>query len=414
MSLALTVIIVLLFSAFFSGSEIAFISASRIGVELKRKTGSRRGSILSSFYDKPDRFLGIMLVGNNIALVIFAILMTRIIDPLLMKYVESPTLLLLGNTLITTVVVLIFGEFLPKTIFRIYANNLMYFFAYVHALFRWLLGAPALLMTYTSNLILKYVLKMPITSSTNVFTRLDLESFVEVKTKGGEDDMETDMFKNALHLQSVKVRECMVPRTEVVDIDVNASYEEYIELFQETRLSRLIVSEDEVDNILGYVHHLQFLNNVPSVRDIVMDIPFVPEAMSAQELMVDFMKRNTNIACVVDEFGGLAGIITMEDILEEIFGEIEDEHDVDDYVEQQISEKEFLFSGRLEIDYLNEKYEQIDIPDGDYETLSGYLVMTTERIPEEGDEIDLGEYRFVLTQVSETKIEIVRLIKLDM
>jgi CBS domain containing-hemolysin-like protein len=289
----------------------------------------------------------------------------------------------------------------------------MYFFAYVHLFFKWFLGVPALLMTQCSNLFLKYVLKVPVSSSLKVFTRLDLESFVEVKTKGGEDEMETDMFKNALHLQSVKVRECMVPRTEVVDIDVNAKYEDFIALFQKTHFSRLIISEDEVDNILGYVHHQQFLNESPNIRDIVMDMPFVPEAMNVQELLVDFMKKRTTIACVVDEFGGLAGIITMEDILEEIFGEIEDEHDVDDNVDLKLNEREYLFSGRLEIDYLNEKYDDIQIPGGDYETLSGYLVMTIERIPEEGDEIDLGKYRFILTQVSDTKIETVRLIKLE-
>ena len=410
MELLLPVIVVLLFSAFFSGSEIAFISASKIEVELKRKTGGRRGRMLSAFFDHPDRFIGIMLVGNNIALVIFTILMQRMFEPILAPVIASSALNLLANTLITTVVVLIFGEFLPKTLFGIFSNKLLYFFTYPLAFFKWLLALPAGLMIWSSNLFLKYVLKIPDTEEMRVFTRMDLEDFVDGRAKASEDAMETDMFRNALHLQSVKVRECMIPRTEVVHIDINSEIQDYIDLFKKSNLSRILVTENEIDDIKGYVHHLQFLDPPTSVRDILYELPFVPEVLNVQDLLIRFMREGVNIACVVDEFGGISGLITLEDILEEIFGEIEDEHDSEGHVELKLNENEYLFSGRIEIDYINEKYDEINIPLGEYTTLSGYLVLTTETIPEEGAEIDLNGYRFIVVQVSDTKIETVRLI----
>ena len=276
--------------------------------------------------------------------------------------------------------------------------------------FKWLLAIPSGMMIWTSNLFLKYVLKIPNTEELRVFTRLDLEAFVDGRAKASEDAMETDMFRNALHLQSVKVRECMIPRTEMVHIDINSEIPDYIELFKKTNLSRILVIDDEIDDILGYVHHLQFLDPPTSVKDMLYELPFVPEAMNVQDLLIRFMREGVNIACVVDEFGGVSGLITMEDILEEIFGEIEDEHDREGHVELKLNENEFLFNGRIEIDYINEKYEEINIPVGEYTTLSGYLVMTTETIPEEGSEIDLNGYRFVIVQVSDKKIETIRLI----
>lgn len=410
MELFLVVILVLLLSAFFSGSEIAFISASKIEVELKRKTGGRRGRILSSFFDKPDRFIGSMLVGNNIALVIFTIFMDRILEPAFAGVFSHEAWLILTKTVVTTFIVLIFGEFTPKTIFGIYPNRLLYFFTYPLYFFKWLLSVPSAIMTRTSNFFLKYVLNVPVNEELKVFTRLDLEDFIDVRSKNTEDDMETDMFKNALHLQKVRVRECMIPRTEIVSIDISATRSEFIDLFKKTRLSRILVTDGEIDDIIGYVHHLQFLDNPRSIKEILYELPFVPEAMNVQDLLIRFMREQVNIACVVDEFGGVSGIITMEDILEEIFGEIEDEHDREEHVDLRLNENEFLFSGRIEIDYINDKYDEINIPEGEYTTLSGYLVMTTETIPEEGAEIELGEYKFVVVQVSDKKIETIRLI----
>lgn len=412
-SLILLIIFFLALSALFSGSEIAFISSSKLRVELKRKRGSRRGKILADFFDKPAHFLGTMLVGNNIALVIFTFLMTKLLNPIINPFVPSEPILLLLNTIITTLVVLVFGEFLPKTIFRLFADNILYFLAYPLRFFQFLLGVPSWLMTQLSNFLLKYVLKTPIEKVDNVFTRVDLAHFIEASFSSDTDEeIDKELFQNALEFRQVKVKECMVPRTEIEAIDVNASIEELLALFQSSRLSRILVTDGDMDNILGYVHHQQMLSNPKKLAAIVLDMPFVPEVMRVQEVMNRFIKNRVSIACVVDEFGGTAGIITLEDIVEEIFGEIEDEHDQEDYIENQISGSEFLFSGRLEIDYLNEKYEALNFPEGEYHTLSGYLVTVTETIPQQGINIELGDYQFILELVSDTKIETVRVIKL--
>jgi CBS domain containing-hemolysin-like protein len=411
-SLIFLIIFFLLLSALFSGSEIAFVSSSKLRVELKRKRGFRRGKILANFFDNPARFLGTMLVGNNIALVVFTFLMTKLLTPIIEPFIQSEPLLLLLNTIIITLVVLVFGEFLPKTIFRLYADNILYFLAYPLRFLHFLLAIPSWFMTRLSNFLLKYVLKTPIEKVDNVFTRVDLAHFIEASFSSDTDEeIDKELFQNALEFRQVKVKECMVPRTEIKSIDAEASIEELLELFQSTKLSRIIVTNGDMDNIMGYVHHQQMLNKPKELSKIILDIPFVPEVMRVQEVMNRFIKGRVSIACVVDEFGGTAGIITLEDIVEEIFGEIEDEHDQEDYIEQQISKNEFLLSGRLEIDYLNEKYEELNFPEGDYHTLSGYLVTTTETIPKQGIEIELEGYRFILELVSDTKIETIRVIR---
>ena len=409
----LVAFIFLLLSALFSGTEIAFISASKLRVELKKQKGSRKGTILAGFYDNAARFLGSMLVGNNIALVLFTIVMQQLLDPLLAQIYPGEGFLLLIDTLIITVIVLIFGEFLPKTLFRLYANDILYFLAYPLKGILWLLAIPAWMMTKLSNFLLRVFFKTPVEETENVLTRLDLESFIkDTRLDDSEEEIDTNLFEKALHLRNVKVKECMVPRTEIEDIDVEEKVEDLKHIFEETNLSRIIVSKDDIDNVLGYVHHQQMLYDPRSVKSLVMDIPFVPEAMRVRDLLNKFIKERGNIACVVDEYGGTAGIITLEDILEEIFGEIEDEHDQEDYVETKVSDNEYIFSGRLEIDYLNEKYEHLEFPEGDYTTLSGYLVMTTATIPEPGGEIKLDDYKYILELVSDTKIETVRVIKL--
>lgn len=408
------IILFLILSALFSGTEIAFISASKLRVELDRDKGSRQGAILAGFFAKPADFLGTMLVGNNIALVVFTYLMTQLLAPYIEPYVASELLRLLLSTIVITIVVLIFGEFFPKTFFRLYANELLYFLAFPLAFLKFILAIPAGLMTKLSNFLLRFVLKTPVENVEQVFTRLDLETFIkDTRVEDSTEEIDTTLFEKALYLKQTKVKECMVPRTEIEEVDVSATIQDLKDKFQESNHSRLIVTKDDIDNVLGYVHHLQMLEEPKGIEEMILTIPIVPEVMRVHDLMNRLIKDRINIACVVDEYGGTAGIITLEDILEEIFGEIEDEHDQEEYVEVQVSEEEFIFSGRLEIDYLNEKYEALNFPDGEYTTLSGYLVMTTETIPKQNAEIELEGYRFILELVSDTKIETVRVLKLE-
>ncbi len=406
--LILVLIFFLLLSAFFSGSEIAFISANKLGVEVERGKGKRKGRIMASFFDSPKDFLSAMLVGNNIALVAFTMLMTDLLQPYLEMWLSGEGWILFIITMITTVVVLIFGEFLPKNIFRLFANDLMITLTYPLAFFKWLLVIPSKIMMKLSNLVIKYIFRVSTDDVEDAITRLDLQDFVEGTISEDHEEIEADMFRNALHLKKVKVKECMVPRTEIAAMDVSGDIEELKAVFKESGHSRILVYDGDIDKVLGYIHHLQLLKNPKELRRHVRELDYLPEVMNVFDLMLSFMKEGTNIACVVDEFGGTAGLITLEDILEEIFGEIDDEYDDDQYLDVRISEDEYIFSGRLEIDYVNEKYDKIKFPTGDYETLSGYLVMTLGEIPDSGKKIDLDGYRFIFEQVSDKKVETVR------
>lgn len=408
------IILFLMLSALFSGTEIAYISASKLRVELKKKKGARRGQILAGFYEDPASFLGTMLVGNNIALVVFTTLITRLIEPSLLQvpFLQAPLALLLTETVLATIILLLFGEFLPKTLFRLYADDALYLFAYPLKVLQWLLLIPSWIMTRLSNLLLR-ALRTPTEEVDKAFTRLDLENFINDTQTNTEEDIDRELFGKALNLRDVRVRECMVPRPEIENIDINASVEELEQIFRETKLSRIIVTKDDIDNVLGYVHHQQLLQQPKSISKLILDLPFIPEVMRVTSLLNQFIRDRINIAIVVDEYGGVSGLITLEDILEEIFGEIEDEHDQEEYVESVIRpEKEFIFSGRLEIDYLNEKYG-LGLPEGDYHTLSGYLVMTHGAIPERGAVLEFDRYQFVLELVSDTKIEMARVIRLE-
>ena len=407
------ILITLLLSAFFSGSEIAFVSANKLGIEVIRNKGNRRGQILSNFYEKPKGFLSTMLVGNNIALVIFTIYMTELIEPWLEEYLgQESNILLIVVTLIITIVILIFGEFLPKTLFRLYANEILYRFSYFLSFLKWLLIIPASLMTGLSNILLKSVFKIPVDEVENVLTKIDLEHYIH-DSISEEETIDKEILTNALNLKQVKVRDCMIPRNEIIHIDKKDTVDDLLATFIEAKLSRIIVKDGDIENVIGYIHHQQLLYNPTILKKLIMPISYVPEAMNVQDLMMKFIKEGTSIACVVDEFGGTAGLITLEDILEEIFGEIEDEHDEEDYIEEVISENEYRFSGRLEIDHLNEKYENLKFPEGEFHTLSGYIVMTNQTIPEQGEELLLDGYKFIFEVVSDTKIETMRVIVLE-
>lgn len=414
MTLIILILIFLLLSAFFSGSEIAFVSASKLNIEIKRNKGSRRGRILGQFYDTPEDFLGSMLVGNNIALVVFTYLMTQLMSPFFELFINSEIIILLVNTMIITGVVLVFGEYLPKTMFRLYSNEVLYVLSYPLKFFKILLKIPTWMMIKLTNLLLRWFIKSPAENINIALNRLDLQNFIEDTVTSFNEEIDQEIFTNALNLNQMRVRDCMVPRNEIIHIDVSDSIEDLIKLFKETNVSRILVSDGDIDNVIGYIHHQNLWNNPKTIRSQIMDIILAPEAMNARDMMFRFIKENVNIACVVNEFGGTAGVITLEDILEEIFGEIEDEYDVEDHIEKKISENEYIFSGRLEIDYLNDRYENLSFPEGDFQTLSGYIVMTSGKIPDEqGESIELGDYHFVIEKLSDTKIETVRVIVKD-
>ena len=412
MTVFLIIILSLALSAFFSGSEIAFVSANKLGVEIKREEGSRRGRILGRFFDKPEGFLGTMLVGNNIALVILTYSITTLLRPVFEPIIPGPLMVTLFITFLITILVLIFGEYLPKTLFRLYANEVLYSMAYPLKFFKVLLKIPTWTMLGLTNQLMRPFVKSPDKSLSDALSRSDLHHYIEESVSDFNKDIDKEIFTNALNLNQLKVRDCLVPRPEIIHIDKTEKTEDLIELFKETKVSRILISDGEVENIIGYIHHQQLLDQPKTFNKLILDIPFVPEAMNARDLMLAFINENTNIACVVDEFGSIAGIITLEDILEEIFGEIEDEHDAEDHVEIAISDREYLFSGRLEIDQLNETYPALNFPEGEYHTLSGYIVMTSGKIPEQtGEIIEMDDYRFVIEKLSDTKIELVRVFK---
>lgn len=412
-TLIIFIFITLILSAFFAGAEIAFITANKLGVEIERDKGTRRSKMISGFYERPKEFLSVLLVGSNLMLVIFTYLMMKLIEPWILPFIGSEALRLIIITLLATVVMLVLGEFLPKLVFRLFAIRAFIIVSYPMVFFQWVLKFPVWVMISFSNILLRYVFRTPIKHVQDVFTRLDLQDFVAGSLAKDDDSMEADMFKNALQLKNLKAKACMVPRTEIVHIDVEDGIEELKKTFLETRHSRILISQGDIDNLLGYIHHQSLLNGPKSIKDMIIPIQYVPEVTSVLEIMTSFTRQQNNIAVVVDEFGGTAGIITLEDIAEEIFGEIEDEHDVEEYVENMINDKEYLFSARLEVDYLNEKYPALKFPEGEYETLSGYIVMTSGTIPEQGKELELDDYRFVFEKVSNKKIELVRVFLVD-
>ena len=412
MSLAIAIIICLLLSALFSGSEIAYVSANKLRVELKKKRNNTRSRILTRWFERPAEFLSTMLVGNNIALVAFTSLITVPLTYLVTQYlgVSTEIFVLLLNTLLITIIVLIFGEYVPKTVFRMYSDNALYFWALPLRALQALLYVPSLIMTTTSNWLLRLFFTRPSEELDTVLTRLDLENFVNRSQTSEEQEaaIDTKLFGNALNLADVRVRDCMVPRTEIESIDVSATVDELEQRFIDTHLSRLLVVDGDTDNVLGYVHHQQLLEFPDTIRQSILELTFIPEVARVADLLDRAVKEQLSIACVVDEFGSIAGVVTMEDLLEEIFGEIEDEYDEDDYVEIDEGNGYYRFSGRLEINYLNDKYA-IGLPEGEYQTLSGFIVTTAERVPEQDEELELEGFNFRMLEVSNTRIEVVHL-----
>lgn len=412
LSIFLWIIVTLIFIGFFAGYEIAFVSANRLSIELKRKQGKNSGKILSSFLDDQAKFIGTCLIGINISLVAYGLLF----DDLLNKIAWNPLnlkneyLKLIFDTFLSTVFVLILGEFIPKAIFRAKNDTLLVTFAplanFFHSLFQPLAG----LFVGIAQWILKYIFNVNIKNKNEVFNKVDLEHFFQ-QTKEQEEnnpELNKELFENALSLPSVKVRQFLIPRTEIESVELNDSIDEVKQLFIQTQMSKLVVYNQNIDNIVGYIHQLDLFKSPQTIKEILLPIFTVPESMSASDLISKFTKERKSIAWVVDEFGGTSGIVTMEDVLEEIFGEIKDEYDTEELVDKQLSENEYIFSGRLELDYLNEKYK-LSFPENESETLSGYIINEYTTIPKPKDSIIIENYQFDILNVGETRIELVKM-----
>jgi len=411
----------LLLIGFFSGIEIAFVSANKLSIELNRKQGTYSGKIWGAYSDKPTRFIGTTLVGLNIVLVIYGLLIGGMLAPVwdwiasklspsLSEYVKYIKLFV--ETVMSTLI-LLFAEFMFKAFFRARNNEILNngIVSYIASFFYWLLSSAAAFFVNIAEWVLKHLFDVKLNEKKEVFSKIDLEHFLQ-QSKGHEEEdnkeINKELFENALSLSEIKLRECLIPRKEIEGVDSTTSIEEVKNKFIQTQLSKLVVYENNIDNITGYIHQLDLFKNPATVKEVLLPIPTVPESMSATDLMNKFSKERKSIAWVIDEFGGTAGIVTMEDILEELFGDIKDEYDTEEFVDKQISANEFIFSGRLELDFITEKYK-LEFPQEEgAETLSGYIIQNNESIPKQKDRIIFGNYEFDILNVSDTRIETVK------
>lgn len=417
----LIIFITLLFSAFFSGMEIAFISANRLRLELDKKQSIVYSNLISLYTQNPGQFIATMLVGNNLALVIYGIAFANLLEPVLTPFLHSNSLVLLGQTIISTLIILATAEYLPKVLFRINPNGILKFFTVPIAFFYFLFYPVTKFTMWISKFVLKFFLNQSIENVNEkiVFSRIDLDHFVKEQESSKasqtkeEIDSEVKLFRNALDFSKVRLREVMVPRTEMVAIDVNSSVEELHQKFIETGYSRILIYSENIDNIVGFIHSSVIFTNPDSIKSNIRKVLIVPETMSASKLLGKFIKQRSSIAIVVDEFGGTSGMVTSEDILEEIFGEIEDEHDTVDLIKKQTAANEYVLSGRLELDELNEEFN-LDFPENEnFETLAGFILFNHESIPKINSIITIENYRFKILKATNTKIELVHLKILD-
>lgn len=411
------IIIILLLSAFFSGMEIAFVSSDKLRVELDRNNAGLTSRILSTFYSHPNDFISALLVGNNIALVVYGILMAGVID----SYVLSP-LHLTGNegvqvvlqTVISTLIVLVTGEFIPKTLFKINSNRMLRIFAVPAYVIYIILYPVSKFTSALSRGVLRIMgLKVNKQASDRAFTKIDLDNFIQSSISSTKNENEiTDeikIFQNALYFSEVKVRDCLIPRTEIEAVEINSSIENLKSHFIESGNSKIIVYKEDIDHIVGFIHSSEMFHNPTDWTQHIKEVPIVPETMPAQKLLKKFMQQKKSVAVVVDEFGGTSGLVTMEDLVEEIFGDIEDEHDNTNYVAKQIGEHEYIISGRLEIEKVNEQLG-IDLPDSEeYVTVGGLILHEYQSFPKLNEVIRFSKFEFKIIKNTTTKIELVRL-----
>jgi|KBSMisStandDraft_5_1062788.scaffolds.fasta_scaffold00044_12 CBS domain containing-hemolysin-like protein len=407
--------VTLLFVGFFAGIEIAFVSANKLSIELKKKQGLRSGLILSQFMEAPAKFIGTTLIGINIMVVVYGLLVSEFSAPIWELFPSSfvnPYLRLVVETIISTLIVLLV-EFFFKAFFRSKNDSVLRIFAPLLKFFYNIFYPIASFFVGFAEWILKYLFNVRLYEKKDFLNRVDLEHFIQQTKEQSEDNNElnTDLFEAALSLPNIKIRQCLVPRKEIEAVDIRTPIDEVKQKFIDSKLSKLVVYDSNIDTIQGYLHQLDLFKKPTDIKAILLPIPAVPESMSVTGLMTKFSKERKSIAWVVDEFGGTAGIITMEDLLEEIFGDIRDEYDTEEFVEKQISTDEYIFSGRLEVDYLNEKYG-FDFSENASETLSGFIIHQHETIPKLKERIIIDDYEFDILNVSDTRIDMVKVKRL--
>jgi CBS domain containing-hemolysin-like protein len=410
------ILLAILLSAFFSGMEIAFVSSNKLRIELDRKQGVFGSEIIKLFVDNPGQYIATMLIGNSISLVIYGLIFSGTLTPILSSLIGSDILILIINTIISTTIILFVAEFLPKTIFILSPNFFLKFLS-IPTLFFFLIFYPVSKFTLAiSNVFIRifFGIKPDEKKQENlIFSKVDLDHFVNLskqsKEQSGPDHHNIRIFQNALDFSNVKVRECMVPRTEIEAVECTSKVEALRDKFISTRLSRILIYQNTIDNIIGYFELKDIFKNPGSINSSIRKITIVPESMAANKLLKLFVNEKKNVALVVDEFGGTSGMITIEDILEEIVGDIEDEHDTNDLIEKVIGPGEYIFSGRIEIDYLNEKYH-LNLPEeDDYETLAGMILFYHGSIPGNNDVIRIGRFTIKVLRASNTRLELVNL-----
>ena len=412
--LLICIAVTMALSAFFSGMEIAFVSSNRMLAEMDREDNGLSGKIISVFYSHPNGFVSTMLVGNNIVLVVYGILFAQLFDNTLFSSLDEGARVT-ADTLLSTLVILFTGEFLPKILFKNNANRLLSVFAVPAYIFYILLWPISRFSTFMSKCLLSLAgIKMSKENDDEGFSKVDLDYLVQssIDNAQSEDDIndEVKIFQNALDFSDCKVRDCMVPRTEINAVDYNdCSIEELMQMFVESGNSKIIVYEDDIDHIIGYIHSSEMFRNRDKWREHVCKMPFVPETMAAQKLMHIFLQQKKSLGVVVDEFGGTSGIVSLEDIVEEIFGDIQDEHDNDKYIAKQVGDHEYLLSARLEIDKVNDLFA-VGLPESDeYMTVGGYILHEYQNFPKLNEVITIGHFEFRIIKSTMTKIELVRL-----
>ncbi|WP_297694337.1 hemolysin family protein [uncultured Eudoraea sp.] len=418
----LIICICLVLSAFFSGMEIAFISANKIHIEIEKKQEGLLAQILTRLTNKPSKFIATMLIGNNIALVVYGLYMGELLMDWFQTKLPSGNSFvhlmftdfsLLTQTLISTIIILLTAEFLPKVLFQIYANKLLKILAAPAYFFYLLFSFVSDFVIKVSDVLLKVFFKTDGDQVQLAFSKIELGDYIteQMETVKEEDDIDSEIqiFQNALEFSAVKAREVMVPRTEIIAVELHETPKNLAKLFTETGLSKILVFKDTIDNIIGYIHSYELFKKPKTIKSILLPVEFVPETMLIQDILNVLTKKRKSIAVVLDEYGGTSGIMTVEDIVEELFGEIEDEHDSTDLVEEQLNTNTYKFSARLEVDYLNEQYK-LELPDSEeYETLGGLIVNVTGEIPDQDSEILIDHYLFTILEVSSTKIDLVTL-----